>query len=334
MSSDKDIRVWRVPEPGDANALKLVSEPSPEPGPQEVRISVRAVGINRADLLQRMGVYPAPPGFDPEIPGLEYAGVVDRVGDKVLNRQVGDAVMGLIGGGSYTESLVVHEAETIAVPEGTPFTDAAAIPEAFLTAYRAVFLVGGLQHGQWCLVRPATAGVGIAAVQLVNALGGRAIGSSRSSERLAQVREHGLAAEAVDGEDGIANQVMDITGNAGVSVILDLLGGHKLEDNLQCLREEDGTQVVVGLLTGPKSGINLGAMLTNRLSIKAMRMRSLPLDGKISMAKLFEDRLAPQFASGRLKPVVDTVLPFDQAREAHRHMEADKHCGKIVLEVG
>lgn len=327
------LRAWHVRTPGDADALELLSGPLPAPGPQDVRIRVHAAGINRADILQRMGLYAAPPGFDPEVPGLEYAGVVEQAGERVQHRRVGDRVMGLIGGGAYAESVVVHEDETITIPASLSFTDAAALPEDFLTAYRALFLEGGLQPGQWGLVRPATSGVGIAAVQLIHALGGRAIGSSRSAKRLARVRAHGLEAEAVERDSGIADQISHITGGEGVAVILDMLGGGKLADNLECLREE-GTQVLVGLLTGPKDEVNLATLLGRRLTLKAMRMRSLPLEGKIRLAKIFQDRLTPLFDSGRLKAVVDTILPFKQAPEAHRRMESNAHCGKIVLEVG
>src|SRR5690625_2340315 len=146
------MRAWIVETPGAADALQLGDIAVPDPGPEEVRVELRAIGINRADVLQRRGYYPPPPGFDPRIPGLEYAGVVSAVGARVQNRAVGDAVMGLIGGGAYAEQVVTHERETLTVPQGMTFTDAAAIPEAFLTAYRGVFLEGGLAAGQWCLV--------------------------------------------------------------------------------------------------------------------------------------------------------------------------------------
>lgn len=331
MTQQDNARIWRIKTFGDPDQLALQTTSRPEPGPHQVRVRVHAVGINRADLLQRMGFYPPPPGFDPNVPGLEYAGVVEKTGDKVQQRKQGDAVMGLIGGGAYAESLVVHEGEAIPVPNGCSFTEAAAIPEAFLTAYRAVFLEGGLQPGQWCLVRPATSGVGIAAVQLVHALGGRAIGSSRSAERLASVREYGLDGEvAEDGEDA-AEAVSRITGGEGAAVLLDLLGGGRLAENQRCLRNE-GTQVLVGLLAGGKDEINLGTMLFRGLTLKAMRMRSQPLERKIQLARIFADRLDPLFARGALRPVVDRVFPFEQAVEAHRHMEGDKHCGKLVLE--
>src|SRR5699024_7764063 len=167
------MRAWIVEQPGAATAMQLGELALPEPGPEEVRVAVRAIGINRADIIQRRGKYPPPPGYDPRIPGLEYAGVVSAVGNRVSGRSVGDRVMGLIGGGAYADYIVAHERETLALPAGIDFAAAAAIPEAFLTAYRALHLEGGLNCGQWCLVRGATSGVGQAALQLIAAAAAR-----------------------------------------------------------------------------------------------------------------------------------------------------------------
>jgi len=324
------MRAWQITESGEPHVLQLNNVDEPPMGPTDLRIRVAAVGLNRADLLQRRGLYPAPPGAVEDIPGLEYAGVVEAAGSAVLERQPGDRVMGLVGGGAYAEEVVVHERETIRVPEGMEFTQAAAIPEAFLTAYRGIFLEGGLQTGQWCLIRAATSGIGIAGIQLVRALGGHCVGTSRSAERLDKVRQYGLDAGIVDGDRPLADAIREIRPQ-GMDVILDLVGGGgQLDDNLKALRAE-GVQVVIGLMAGPKDSINLGNLLFRRLTLRAMTMRSLPLERRIAFARLFEERLLELFEIGTLTPVLDTVLPFDEAVRAHELMESGQHTGKIVL---
>lgn len=324
------MKAWTITQPGKPDVLELRETQAPEMGPTDVRIAVQAIGLNRADILQRQGLYPAPPGANPDVPGLEYAGVVTEVGSSVLGRQPGDRVMGLIGGGAYADQVVVNERETISVPESLSITDAAAVPEAFLTAYRALFLEGGLQPGGWCLIRAATSGIGIAAMQLTRAFGARSLGTSRSMERLNGVRHWGLDAVHAEQDGPLIDAVRQHTG-AGVNVILDLVGGSGyLKENMDCLRPE-GTQVVVGVMAGREDAIDMGTLLFKRLTLRAMTMRSLPLERRIGLAQLFAERLAPFFAEGRLKPVVDTVKPFDQAREAHALMESGTHTGKIVL---
>ncbi len=322
------MRAWIVEQPGEASALQLGEIGSPEPGPDEVRVDVRAIGINRADVIQRKGFYPPPPGFDPRVPGLEYAGVVAAVGDRVQSRAVGDAVMGLVGGGAYAENVLVHERDTLDVPDGMSLNDAAAVPEAFLTAYRAVFLEAGLKPGQWCLIRGATSGVGLAALQLIRALGARSIATSRTQERLDAIESIGFDLGLVDGDDGVADIVQQRAG--GAHVVLDFVGAAALKDNLAALRAE-GTQVLVGLMSGRKSEIDLGAMLMRRLRLVAMTMRSLPLERKIELAQMFNDRLLPLFEAGTLRPVVDRVFGFEDAVAAHEYMESGAHSGKLVL---
>ena len=324
------MKAWTITQPGTPDVLEWRDAPDPEVGPSDVRVRVHAAGLNRADLLQRQGLYPAPPGASKDVPGLEYAGVVDAVGSNVQQRKVGDRVMGLIGGGAYAEQLVVHERETLTVPDTLSLTEAAAVPEAFLTAYRALFLEGGLQAGGWCLIRAATSGIGIAGMQLARAFGARTLGTSRSAQRLEQVRHWGLDVAHAEEHGPLLDTVRQHTGE-GVHVILDLVGGGGyLRENMECLRPE-GTQVVVGLMAGREDDLNMGMLLFRRLTLRAMTMRSLPVERRIALAQLFSDRLAPFFAEGRLKPVVDTVLPFNQAREAHQRMESGEHTGKIVL---
>jgi len=326
-------RAWRLAGSGDIDVMSLDRLPEEQPGPLDVRVRVHAAGLNRADILQRMGMYPAPAGAPADIPGLEYAGVVEAVGERVSYRQVGDRVMGLVGGGAYAEQVIVNERETIAIPAGLSDTDAAATTEAFLTAYRALFVEGGLEAGDWCLIRAATSGIGIAAMQLSRYFGCHSIGTGRNRERLEAVAGYGLDALAVDGEDALSDLVAQHAGD-GVAVVLDLIGGGgAVTENLVSLRPE-GVQVLVGLMAGPKDQINLAPVLFRRLTLRAMTMRSLPLERRIELARLFEQRLSAAFASGALHPVVDTILPFEQAREAHQLMESGRHTGKIVLQMG
>lgn len=324
------MRAWCIHEPGGPDVLKLETVPDLQPGPEEVRVTVEAVGVNRADLLQRRGQYPAPPGFDARIPGIEYAGVVESAGVRCRLRRPGDRVMGITGGGAYAESLVAHERETLRVPDGITLIDAAAIPEAFLTAYRALYQEGKLAHGEWCLIRAVTSSIGMAAAQLTKVLGNRSIGTSRSVERLERLAFLDLNAGHVQGSASLTERVTGVTDGEGVSVVLDLVGGGQLADNLACLRPE-GTLVLVGAMAGREDRLDLGLFLHRRLRLVAMTMRSQPLERKIGFARLFEMRLTPLFRSGKLKPIVDKQVRFADAPEAHRLMEAGDHMGKIVI---
>ena len=213
------MRAWCIED----QQLQLDTLPDLQPGPEEICVQVKAIGVNRADLLQVLGRYPAPPGTDSRIPGLEYAGVVSAVGARVQQRKVGDAVMGLVPGCAYAEQVVTHEREALTVPDGMDFARAVTLPEAFLTAYRALFLEGGLQPGQWCLIRPATAGVGLAATQLAATLGARPIGSSRDLSKLDTATDMGLAAQVCE-DDTLKAQLDALTEGQGVAVILDMVG--------------------------------------------------------------------------------------------------------------
>ncbi len=306
------MRAWCIED----QQLQLDTLPDLQPGPEEICVQVKAIGVNRADLLQVLGRYPAPPGTDSRIPGLEYAGVVSAVGARVQQRKVGDAVMGLVPGCAYAEQVVTHEREALTVPDGMDFARAVTLPEAFLTAYRALFLEGGLQPGQWCLIRPATAGVGLAATQLAATLG---------------ATDMGLAAQVCE-DDTLKAQLDALTEGQGVAVILDMVGPD-WNALLGGLRAE-GTLVNIGVLGGLSTELNLGALLMKRQTLKSITMRSQPLENRIRMAQLFNDRLAPLFASGRLLPLPLETFPFTDAKAAHEHMAGNDFSGKRVIVVG
>ena len=308
--------------------LKLVQAPLPEIGPEDVLVEVKALGVNRADLLQVKGLYPAPAGFDLAVPGLEYAGVISQVGARVQQRKVGERVMGLIPSAAYSEFVAVHEGETLPMADSLSFAEAATIPEAFFTSYRALFLEGNLQPGQWCLIRPATAGVGLAAVQLANTLGARPIGSSRDLNKLDIAQSFGLHAQ-VQEDTRLAKQVKELTNGAGVAVIMDMLGPD-WNALLQALRVE-GTLVLVGVMAGVQTQLNLFSLLTARQKIHPMTMRSQPLENRIRMAKLFSDRLAPLFAQSKLKPLPFKEFSFNDVTAAHTDMAHGHWSGKRVL---
>lgn len=296
--------------------------------PDEVRIQVKAVGVNRADILQIKGLYPAPFGFDSSIPGLEYAGIVEAIGSRVSQRQVGDRVMGLIPSGCYSEIVQTHALETLLIPDGMDFLSASTIPEAFLTAYRALFIEGDLQAGQWCLVRPASSAVGLAAVQLANAVGARVIGSSRQLSNLQTAQAMGLA-ELVVEDENLAQGLLDITDGEGVAFLLDMLGS-QWQSVFGALRTE-AIVVLLGILAASKTELDLMTLLTRRLTLRAMTMRNQPVEQRIIMAKLFAEHMAPLFTNGRLQPLPYESFAFSDVADAHQHMVHNRFSGKRVL---
>lgn len=313
---------------GGTEVLQLREVEAPMPGPEQIRVRVRAAGLNRADLLQRKGRYPAPPGWPADIPGLEYAGEVDQLGSGARRWRVRDRVMGLVGGGAHAEYVVVHQDEAMAVPSGMSFTQAAAIPEAFLTAWDALVTRGRLQAGERVLIHAVGSGVGTAAVQLARRLGATTIGTSRSRSKLEQARALGLD-EAIDSSAG--GFVRSLT--APVNVILDVLGGPALADNLDALAPR-GRLVLLGLLQGARADVNLDALLRKRLEVIGSVMRTRLLAERIPLVSEFGARVSPWFtaaAAGGIRAVVGATYPFAEIAEAHVAMEGDANFGKIVL---
>lgn len=315
---------------GDADILK-VSEgvAAPEPQGEEIRVRVRAFGVNRADVLQRKGYYPAPPdALAPKIPGLEFAGEVEALGPRARERKVGDRVCGITSSGAYAELLCVHERTAVRIPEGIGFEQAAAIPEAFMTAWDALEQ-GGFEAGGSVLIHAAGSGVGTAGVQLVAAGGGISIGTSRTPEKLERAKEFGLTAgELLDKPwDELAQSK---TGGAGVDIILEFIGISTYARNLSALRV-GGRIVQIGTLGGVRGEVDLGLMLRKRATWIATTLRARPLEEKIELARNFERLVMPQFVSKKLRPVIDKTYKFDEVAQSHRHMESDKSFGKIVV---
>ncbi len=326
------MRAIAIDKPGGSDVLTLRDLPDPTPARGEVRVRVRGTAVNRADILQRMGMYPAPPDSPQDIPGLEFAGEIDAVGDGVTDWQIGDRVFGLAGGGTYAEQLIVHGRALARMPEGMSFSDAAAIPEAFITAYDAMVSQGDLRSGETVVIHAVGSGVGTAGAQIARALGARVIGTSRTADKLARAKDLGVA-EGVLVEDGtFAKPIKAATGGRGADVVLELVGGAYVAEDCKAVALR-GRIVLVGLLAGPKVDLNLGLVLTRRLQITGTVLRSRPLEEKILATQAFARHLVPLFADGTLRPVVDRTFPLADAAAAHDYVQTNAGFGKVVLEV-
>ncbi len=315
---------------GDPEVLQLEQVDAPVPQRGEVRVKVKATAVNRADVVQRLGHYPAPPDCPQNIPGLEFAGVVDAIGDGAGNWKAGDRVFGLCGGGSYADYVVVHGRTLATIPEYFSFVEAAAIPEVFMTAFDALVSQMRLVSGDNVLISAVGSGVGTAAVQIVKVMGARTIGTSRTKEKLDQAKALGLDDGIVVKDAKFADEVMKLTGGKGVDLVLELTGGSYVEEDIACLAPQ-GRLIVVGLVAGSKANVNLGKVLSNRLQIKGTTMRRRPLEEKIEATNVFIKQLLPFFEKGLLKPIIAKTFKLEEAAEAHEFLQADKNFGKVVL---
>ena len=313
---------------GGPEVLTIEDIDDPVPGPDEVLVDVAATALNRADLLQRVGLYPDPRKRQPEIPGLEFAGTVAGVGERVTMWQPGDRVMGIEAGGSYAERIATHERQLIAVPESIDLADAAAIPEVFLTAWDALVLQGGLTSGRWALVHAGASGVGTAAIQIAGAIGAR-IAVTCSAGKAAICEE--LGADLVltrSPHDWLSDALAAVP--EGFDTVLDVIGGEEVDRNLQAVATR-GTIVQVGLMGGGSTQVNVGMLLGKRAKWVGTTLRTRPLEEKVAVTRRFAAEVMPLFESGALRPVIDSRYAFDQIADAHRHMEANANAGKIVV---
>ncbi|HEY4238809.1 MAG TPA: NAD(P)H-quinone oxidoreductase [Kofleriaceae bacterium] len=323
------MRAIAIARPGGPEVLTLVDRPAPEPARGEVRVRVRATAVNRADLLQRMGLYPAPKDAPADIPGLELAGEVDRVGEGVERLRVGDRVFGLVGGGAYAEYIVSHERALAIMPAGLSFEHAAAVPEAFVTAHDALVAQAGLTAGECVLISAAGSGVGTAGIQLARAIGALSIGTARTADKLERAKALGLDHGIVPDGGRFADAVGKIR---APEVVLELVGGNYLDEDLRCIATR-GRIVVVGLTGGRSAQLDLGLQMNKRAAIFGTVLRARPLEEKIAAMRAFEAQVVPLFARGVLAPVIDETFDLDRVAEAHARMASNAGYGKIVLRV-
>lgn len=323
------MRAVVITEFGGPEVMEVREVERPEPGPKEVLVRVRGSGLNRADVIQRVGRYPAPPGSPQDIPGLEYAGTVEAKGSEVTLWEEGDRVMGILGGGGYAEYVAVHERTAVRVPAGVSTKDAGAIPEVYMTAFDALFRQMSLSEGETVLIHAVGSGVGTAAVQLTQSAGVRAIGTSRTREKVERALELGLDV-GILGDETWPERVLEASGGGGVDLILDLVGGAYLSGNLQVLAT-GGRHIVVGVPSGAKAEIDLRLLMGKRALIKGTVLRARPLEEKIALAREFEHRVCPLFAARRVLPIVDRFLPPEEVGSGHMALEANDTFGKIVL---
>jgi putative PIG3 family NAD(P)H quinone oxidoreductase len=327
------MRAIVITAPGAPDVLALRDDvPAPEPRTGELLVRVHATALNRADLLQRRGLYPPPPGAPKDIPGLEYAGTIEQVGADVLGWRAGERVMGLVGGGSYAEYVAVSADQVLRVPERLTLEQAAAIPEAYLTAHDALFTQAHATSGESVLVHAIASGVGVALLQLARAFGLSVIGTSRSAWKLERLRALGLEHALEVAAPGFADAVLRATDGRGVDNIIDLVGGDYLRDNVRALASR-GRLVIVGLVAGRTAELDMGAVLSKRLRIIGTAMRSRSAAEKAAVTHFFAQHALPLFEAGTLEPVVDEVVAIADVADAHRRMEANENVGKIVLTV-
>ena len=312
--------------------LREVGAPK-APTADRVRIRVHAAGLNRADLLQRQGKYPAPSGYPENIPGLEFAGEVEAVGEGVRAWKSGDRVFGITAGGAQAELVVVAESNLARIPPELDWIEAAAMPEVFITAHDALFTRAGLQMGERVLIHAAASGVGTAAVQLAHAAGATVYGTSRSARKLELVRGLGLDESITVGDSPqkFVERVQELTGGDGVDVILDLVGGAYFPANLQALATR-GRLVCVGTTAGRKSEIDLGLLLRKRVTIIGTVLRARSIEEKAEATHQFATQVLPLISGRGVRPVIDRVYPATDIRAAHEYLESNRSCGKIVLD--
>lgn len=320
---------------GGVEGLEIQEVDAPaNPTADRVRVRVKTAALNRADILQRLGHYPAPPGFPPHIPGLEFAGEVESVGEEVSLWTPGQRVFGIIGGGAQAEFVVTPENQLAEIPPNLDWISAAAVPEAFITAHDALFTQAELKLGETALVHAAGSGVGTAAVQLARAAGANIFGTSRTSDKLERAKAYGLSGGLVIKDDptALVDAIDQWTGGQGVNVILDLVGARYLDANLSALAA-GGRMLLVGTTSGSKAILDFARVMSKRAKIVGSILRARSADEKAVATRLFASHVVPLLAERQVRPVIDSVYPLDQVRDAHKRMELNESFGKIVLRI-
>ena len=316
---------------GGPEVLEIQDVEAPVPGNDDISVDVVATALNRADLLQRMGLYPNPFPDDVEIPGLEFSGTVRSVGAHVRRWKVGDPVMGIVSGGGYAQQLVLPERQAMRIPTGISVADAAAIPEVFITAWDALVVQGVLTSGRWALVHAGGSGVGTAAIQICKAIGARIVVTC-SASKVAACRALGADVVVDYGSQDFVAEVASATAGVGVDVVLDVIGGDYLERNIAALATK-GRIIQVGVMAGKPVLFNVGALLGKRASIIGTVLRARPVEEKISTSQRFASEVLPLFDAGVLQPVIDRRYQLDDIAAAHEYMASNGNTGKIVIDI-
>ena len=313
------------------DSLVIEEVPDPVIGPDEVLVDISTTALNRADLLQVLGLYPDPRVIEYEIPGLEFSGTVAAVGGRVTAWKAGDEVMAIDAGGGYAERIAVHERQLMAVPQRVGVTDAAAIPEVFLTAWDALVVQGGLTSGRWALVHAGASGVGTASIQIAKAIGAR-IAVTCSAGKVESCRALGADLVIDYGSHDFVTEVNNATDGRGADVILDVIGGDYVDRNLRSVAVQ-GCIIQVGLMGGGKSSVNVGLLLAKRATLIGTGLRVRPLEQKAALTQRFIREMLPLFDTGALRPIIDSRYPFEQIAVAHRYMATNANTGKILIDV-
>jgi putative PIG3 family NAD(P)H quinone oxidoreductase len=322
------MKVIAITAFGEPGVLQLQERPTPEPGPGEVRVRVLVAGLNRGDLMQRRGHYPAPPGAPADIPGLEIMGTVDELGANVSSWKIGQRVFGLVGGGGYAEYSVTHERLLAPVPENLSDVEAGAVPEVFMTAHDALFSQAHLAMGERVLIHAVGSGVGTAAVQLARAAGATTFGTARSEEKLQRAVELGLN-HTLPLPD-FSTALREMTSGDGANVVIDFVGAPYLKQNLEVLAPQ-GHLIQVGTMGSSNAEIDLGVLMRKRLTVRGTVLRSRPLEEKALVTQKFAEHVVPLLARGVVRPVVDRVFGFEDAAQAHAYLESNASFGKVLL---
>ena len=322
------MRAIEISAPGGPEVLRMVERPTPAPGTGELLVRVEAAGVNRPDILQRLGQYPPPPGIS-DVPGLEVAGTVSAVGPEVSRWREGDSVCALVAGGGYAEYCVVPEPQALPLPRGFRPGEAAAIPETFFTVWTNLFDRGKLTEGEIVLIHGGSSGIGTTAIQLARAFGATVLATAGSDAKCAACER--LGARAINYRTADFVQVTrEFTGAKGVDVILDIVGGDYLQKNIECLAMH-GRLIQIGLLGGSRAEINLRPLMQKRLTLTGSTLRTRSVAEKGAIARELEARVWPLLASRQVAPLIDRTLPLGDAAEAHRLLESGEVIGKIVL---
>ena len=324
------MRAIVVTQPGGPEMMQIGEVPTPEAGPGELLVRIRAAGVNRADLSQRQGNYPPPPGAS-TIMGMEVAGEIAALGAGVADWRIGERVMALLGGGGYAEYVTVPAALAMRVPDNVSWEEAGGIPEAFLTAYLALFPLGDLTAGQAVLVHAGASGVGIAGIQLAREAGARVVATAGTDAKVAAVEALGAIGVNYRTQD-FAAVVAERTDGKGANVILDFIGIDHWERNLAALAM-DGRIIVISSLSGGEVPMNLGTLMRKRAQVIGTTLRNRPLAQKVALTRALAEFALPRFADGRMKVVVDTIYPLADAADAHRRMADNANTGKLILRV-